>query len=273
MEFTPAKQTYNHFAPYYDTLVSGFTKDKKIWRYCSDHHKPPIIEIGCGTGRVIMDLLPHLASKNHKGLLMVGVDISDRMLDICHQKTQCFLDSGQLSLKNHNYIDGPLHESTRFNLALITWFTLNYMTAENQIALLSNLRHNLIPNSLLAVDLFYPDSIRHPDRVGRWIETRAINVDGALITLWEHRHMLCLEDWGGVEERIQRFVHQDGSKKEVLTHRTYITPQTAKAAIEQAGYCYRGITHQYRFPPSMDLEALKPNPPEKHFVIFGENVV
>ncbi|MBN2520560.1 MAG: hypothetical protein JXB17_08660, partial [Bacteroidales bacterium] len=50
------EETYRNFARYYDIYVTGFTGDLEMYRkFCKPGEN--ILEIGCGTGRILEFLL------------------------------------------------------------------------------------------------------------------------------------------------------------------------------------------------------------------------
>lgn len=72
------ESVYQAFAAYYDAYVAGFEADFAVYLRLT---KPglKVLEIGCGTGRVLKPLL-------ESGASVVGVDISHEMLALAHNK-------------------------------------------------------------------------------------------------------------------------------------------------------------------------------------------
>ena len=67
------------FAEVYDAIYEG-RDDTGLWlEIAAGAAGRPILELGCGTGRV---LLP-LARAGHE---VTGIDLSERMLDVCRAK-------------------------------------------------------------------------------------------------------------------------------------------------------------------------------------------
>jgi SAM-dependent methyltransferase len=68
-----AHETYKVFADIYDLYVGRFNADLYFYKsFCQKTDR--IIEIGCGTGRVLNDFLC-------EGYQITGLDISQEMLD------------------------------------------------------------------------------------------------------------------------------------------------------------------------------------------------
>ena len=63
-----ANETYQKFAEYYDAYAGAFEKDLAVYKsFC--HPDERILEVGCGTGRVLQSFLKD-------GFRLTGVDIS-----------------------------------------------------------------------------------------------------------------------------------------------------------------------------------------------------
>ena len=64
---------------WYDDLLAGEKKDIEFYTNIIKPENAPVLEVACGTGRVLISLL--------KGSVACdGLDISGPMLDICRQK-------------------------------------------------------------------------------------------------------------------------------------------------------------------------------------------
>ncbi|MGB2589129.1 MAG: class I SAM-dependent methyltransferase [Candidatus Acidiferrum sp.] len=68
-------------ADYYDEspMVRGRTRDVSFYRDAVHEFGDPVLELGCGTGRIALAL----AAAGHR---VTGLDISERMLERCNQK-------------------------------------------------------------------------------------------------------------------------------------------------------------------------------------------
>jgi len=68
-------------ADYYDEspIVRGRTRDVAFYRDAVHEYGDPVLELGCGTGRIALAL----AEAGHR---VTGLDISERMLERCNQK-------------------------------------------------------------------------------------------------------------------------------------------------------------------------------------------
>jgi SAM-dependent methyltransferase len=114
-------------------------------------HGGPLLELGCGTGRV---LLP-LARAGHE---VVGLDLSPEMLDRCRAK----IDGEPVEVRDRvRLVEADM---TSFALgrrfALITCPFAGFqqlLTVEHQLACLERCRAHLLPGGRLVLDLPNPD--------------------------------------------------------------------------------------------------------------------
>jgi ubiquinone/menaquinone biosynthesis C-methylase UbiE len=186
-------EAYNKFAKYYDAYVGDFKDDLNLYRsFCDKNDK--ILEVGCGTGRVIKYLLENGLND------ITGVDISEKMLGITQIKLMKYLNSNNLSLKKHDLSMEPLKKN--FNKVFITYYTLNYIL-ENPAKFLRNAYLSMSNNSLIIIDLFFPMLFLDPASDNVWIEREIKSDENKTITLrskkyfdgaFEHRTLVFVED-------------------------------------------------------------------------------
>jgi SAM-dependent methyltransferase len=69
----------DNFAHLYDTYISNFEDDLPFWRSMVETFGSPVLELGCGTGRVILELAK-------SGYKIEGVDCDPAMLDLARSK-------------------------------------------------------------------------------------------------------------------------------------------------------------------------------------------
>ena len=189
-----------------------------------------VLEVGCGTGRV----LKHLLSAGHS---VVGIDISAKMLDVAGKKLVGYLQNGTLQLQKHDFRDTPVAE--QYDRILVTFYTFNYLlTKTDQTSFLCNLRKSLAPNGILLLDLFYPQPLAQPETANRWQES-ALKPDEYRVLLRQKRRMV-----GQIEERNQ--IYTEGShQEEIVTERCYINKQEATALLKNAGFTNIRIANGY----------------------------
>lgn len=108
-----------------------------------------IIDIGCGTGLIMLPLL-------RSGYKVTGVDLSQQMLDQCDNKLkQVNIDTSKAELINANMSNFELDNKASLALIPRSGF-LHLLTCEDQIAALCSINKNLKLNGRLSLNTFYP---------------------------------------------------------------------------------------------------------------------
>ena len=146
----PGSAAFDRFARFYDDDYRHYDEDIEAITMLAAECGDPILELGCGTGRV---LLP-LAAAGHS---VTGVDISPALLACAAQKlrTHGVLTNTTLVEADLRTLDLP---EKHFAFAFCTSNTLMHFTsAEEQIAVLRNAARHLRPGGRLLIDLFNPD--------------------------------------------------------------------------------------------------------------------
>ncbi|MGD8278709.1 MAG: class I SAM-dependent methyltransferase, partial [Gemmatimonadota bacterium] len=110
----------------------------------------PVLEVGCGTGRV---LIPSARA----GARMVGVDLSAPMLAICRAKLRNESEEVRSAVQ---LVQADMREfalSRKFALATIPFRPFQHlMTTEDQLSCLATIRTHLIDGGRLILDVFNP---------------------------------------------------------------------------------------------------------------------
>jgi SAM-dependent methyltransferase len=137
---------YDTIARYYDAENEDMTDDLQLYSTLAEHTGGPILDIGCGTGRVML----HLASE---GYHVDGLDTSKAMLERGRRKLKNRIDLQELATFHEgDAISYPLPES--YALILIPYNGLmHFRTTQDQIALLQHLANFLADDGLLVIDL------------------------------------------------------------------------------------------------------------------------
>jgi ubiquinone/menaquinone biosynthesis C-methylase UbiE len=152
---------YARLARYYDLQHATYTPDVSMYQQfaaqCHAGHPggAPILEIGCGTGRVMIPLV-------EAGYRVVGVDESPEMLSIARSRL-AEKPAGRWQLIEADMRALELPE--RFAMAFIALNTfLHNLTRDNQLAMLLAARRHLLVDGLLIVDLPPNDELAYqPD--------------------------------------------------------------------------------------------------------------
>lgn len=192
----------------------------RIWLFtnrCALEDK--IIEIGCGTGRILNYFL-------QSGFNITGIDVSNEMLDVAKEKLNTWIRSNKLVLLNHDFSNGSL--AGQFDKALVTFYTFNYII-HDPVTFLKNVYNSLAENAIIVLDLFYPQSIVKKNLENKWTE-QSFEISNRKINLEDKRWM---ED--NIERRIQ--IYRENSKEiQIDTERKYYRPIEMKEILEQSGF-------------------------------------
>jgi len=143
---------YELIAPYYDLEHANYQDDIDLYLNYAAACGSPLLEIGCGTGRLLLPLAQH-------GFQIVGVDNSPAMLARARQRLEAH---GMLAHVELIEADArTLQLTQRFRLAFVGVNSFAYFTTrDEQRAVLTTLHAHLLASGLLILDLPHAD-LRH----------------------------------------------------------------------------------------------------------------
>lgn len=227
--------TTEHYvdAALYDYEYRRRRADVRCYRRLAAQTQGPILEIGCGTGRIAAPL----ARDGHQ---VIGVDLSLSMLRRALQRRERLprVARPRLQLLQGSFYQLPLR--SRFALVIAAFNTLQHVYQADALStLLLKLRQLLAPGGLLAFDVLNPDLswlVRDPER--RWSKTRFRHpvTDERLVYTTNHQYDVATQltaitiyydpapDQPGKSERVQ------------LCHRQYY-PAELRFIVEKSGLC------------------------------------
>jgi SAM-dependent methyltransferase len=142
--YLESAEFYDHVVPYRNRDDVRFFVDEAV------RSKGPVLEIGCGTGRV---LIPTARA----GIGIDGLDLSPRMLGVCRENLS--RESAEVRSRVH------LHQAdmTTFELpgkfALVTMPFRSFqhlLTVEEQVRCLQRVHRHLEPGGTFILDVFNP---------------------------------------------------------------------------------------------------------------------
>jgi SAM-dependent methyltransferase len=144
---------FDRFARFYDADYRHYQDDLDLILDLAEQTGDPILELGCGTGRVLVPLL----EANHT---VTGVDISPALLDLARAKTRITHHVTRITLQQADLRTFDLPEKS-FAFAFCTSNTLMHLnTQADQRGVLRNAYRHLQPGGFLLIDLFNPDVAR-----------------------------------------------------------------------------------------------------------------
>ncbi len=220
MNDTNIAKAYNEFAKYYDAYVNDFKDDLSLYKSFCDR-KDKIIEVGCGTGRVIKYLLEN-GLKN-----ITGVDISEEMLAIAQTKLMKYINTNNLSLEKHDFSIEPLKKD--FDKVFITYYTFNYIL-DKPSKFLKNIYLSISNDSFVIIDLFYPLMFLDPASDNVWIEREIKFEKNKIIKLSSKKSFD-----GTFEHRTLVFV-ENGKSTTVETLRRFYSKEEIENLLHEVGF-------------------------------------
>jgi ubiquinone/menaquinone biosynthesis C-methylase UbiE len=146
-------------ARFYDLDYAGFDADLAMIQQFAARCGSPILELGCGTGRLLVPLA-------EQGYRLTGVDASGAMLDLARQKLIARDLAERVTLVEQDLRHLDLDDQFQFAFAAVNTF-LHLTTRADQEEVLARIRRHLVPGGLVLLDLFNPDPGRLLDARGQ----------------------------------------------------------------------------------------------------------
>jgi SAM-dependent methyltransferase len=168
--------TYDVSAKYYDSAYAKFAEkqvliDLPFYLELARQSGGPVLEIGCGTGRV---LLPTA----REGIEIEGVDNSGPMLEVLRKHLAEEAPEVRARVKLHEGDMRNFRLDRKFRLVTIPFRPMQHMyTLEDQLAALKSAAAHLEISGRLAFDVFYPKFEIIPTGIGEEILELEWHVD------------------------------------------------------------------------------------------------
>ena len=138
---------FNKWAKVYDIIDADVKKDIPFYINQAKKAKGKVLDIGCGTGRIYLELL-----KNN--IEAYGIDISSEMLKILKKKAKKI---GVLP-KVHNMSMDNFKLNHKFKLIILPFNSFRYaINIKEQIKTLKLIKKHLAPKGKFIFDIYYPD--------------------------------------------------------------------------------------------------------------------
>lgn len=146
------KNAFDPIADIYEELPFMITEDKKYWyQLCSlkSKDKPDfkVLELGCGTGRITLELA-------QKGFSITGIDLSESMLEQARQQ----LSQQPLEVQQRiKYLKADITNfsfNEKFDVILLPFFSLAVLVSfDDQLKCFKCVKKSLKPDGVFAFDL------------------------------------------------------------------------------------------------------------------------
>jgi SAM-dependent methyltransferase len=238
---------WDDYAPFYDweNARTLGRRDVPFWRRLALEGSGPVLELGCGTGRVTFPLA-------RSGARIIGVDRSSAMLAVAHRRRRRLRCSGAVQLVRGDIRALPF-ESRRFPLVIAPYGILQSLLDENDLrAALASAHRVLAPGGRFGLELVadLPAWREYDNRV----TLRGRRRNGARIRLTEsvrqdRRRRLTIFD----QQYEERHKGKVTVRRFTLTFRT-VTVREMAAQLEASGFEIAALVGDYDGRP-WDLRA------------------
>jgi SAM-dependent methyltransferase len=233
---------WDDYAPFYDweNARTLGRRDVGFWQRLASGSRGPVLELGCGTGRIAVPLA-------RAGIDLVGIDRSDRMLARAAKRAAA-VRSRRRRRRTLALVRGDIRHlpfaAERFGFVIGAYGILQSLLSDRDLtATLRSAARVLKPGGLLGIDLV-PDVPRWREYAGR-VQMRG-RMRGAHLTLIESVRQ---EPERRRTKFEQRYVERRG--REVREHRFELTFRTLtvpemRRRLERTGFQVRATLGDYR---------------------------
>jgi ubiquinone/menaquinone biosynthesis C-methylase UbiE len=237
-------QGWDEYAPFYDweNAQTLGRRDVAFWRRVAAKANGPVLELGCGTGRVSLPLA-------RAGIDLIGIDRSAQML--ARARTQILKSSNSQLLKSLRLIRGDIRalpfDAGAFPMVIAPYGILQSLIRPRDLtATLASVARVIEPGGSFGIDLV-PDVPKWREYENR-VQLRG-KARGAQITLIESvrqdpkRHLTTF-----LQTYVERRGAQTREHRFDLTFRT-LTVRQMTGQLERAGFRVDAVLGDYRGRP------------------------
>jgi SAM-dependent methyltransferase len=238
----PDFEMYDQIAPYYDLIHSGLKEDLVLFISLSAEVGDPILELGCGTGRLFLTLC-------RIGHTVIGIDNSPAMLEIAREKVAKERNSvrDRVSLVEGDITSFELNQ--RFGLAIIPYNTLFHLDRNGRRKCFRRVEKHLHPGGLFVVDVDNPFEIGDPVEDGYLLLERSMIEPGSdrlilqMTSSWvdndtQQRHMTWIIDESSINGGAV-------NRKVVKSIFHYVNPHELEEEFRSAGLRLKALYGDY----------------------------
>jgi SAM-dependent methyltransferase len=243
---------YHHIAHYYDLIHAQLTADIPLLQTVAQQTGGPILELGCGTGRLLRPLA-------QAGYGVTGVDNSAAMLDRCREMMAAepavaarinLIESDMLALAE------VLENTKQFGLVIIGHNTLMHLSLPQVNELLRRLRPYLTNTGQLFIDVANPFVLAETaDTPYLTLENQFIDPETAdhilqfATTRLDAEAQICHVTW-----LFDTFPAAGGPVQRHLSQMTYhyFYPHELELVLQAAGYRLRHLWGSYDQAPFIE---------------------
>ncbi len=236
--------TMNRIARFFDAEYADYMEDLPALQAYAQRTGGPLLELGCGTGRLLIPLA-------QAGYQVTGVDLSDAMLDLARAKIAAAGMADRVTLMQGDYASAPLGGPYQLAFCVMNTF-LHLLTTDEQLAALRHWRRHLAPRGLLLLDLFQPDPRHLAELDGRlvWDKTWQDPTSGATVM----KFVVCVADPARQVLHVTMIYDEiaaDGTLRRTVGPYDirYMARPEAESLLERAGYVLEAVYGDWELGP------------------------
>ncbi len=230
---------WDQYAPFYDweNRQTMGRRDVRFWQEMARRHGGPVLELGCGTGRVSLPVA-------RTGTEVVGVDRSRRMLARARRRLKRVRTSLPLRLVRADIRALPFAAGASFALVMAPYGILQSLVGEDDLmATLRSVARVSRPGALFGIDLV--SDLPAWSEYHRRVRIRGRGAGGSQIALVESvrqqpQQQLTIFD--------QEYIQRRGSRTRVqrfsLAFRTLALPEML-GRLQSAGFAIEAVLGDY----------------------------
>jgi SAM-dependent methyltransferase len=213
----------------YDLEYEDQTSDVLFYaRRCMDA-PGPVLELGCGNGRITIPIA-------RAGATVHGIDLADPMLRDLEEKLveepAAVRERVSFARADFRSVEGP----ARYALVLWPFNALHHCASHRDVLqVLRGARDALLPGGRLLMDCYLPDPVLYRrDPTGRYEERHFLDPrSGTPITSWERSSYDPMEQ---VHTVFYEYQHADGTETVVQLDLRMYYPQELRAVLDWGGF-------------------------------------
>ncbi|WP_052807299.1 class I SAM-dependent methyltransferase [Risungbinella massiliensis] len=136
---------------YYDWTSTGMENDTCYYTELAKLHKGPVLELGCGTGRISLAIA-------RESISLVGIDFSAQMLQSARKKAKAMALAGRTQWIEADMADFHVPNNRTFPLIISPYRSFQHLLkVEDQLRTLRQVRKHLRQDGVFAFHLFSPN--------------------------------------------------------------------------------------------------------------------
>jgi SAM-dependent methyltransferase len=255
------KALYDSFiADYYDSspIVVQRTQDVAFYVNAVKKYGDPVLELGCGTGRITLPIA-------EAGYRIVGLDLSERMLERAVEKRAALRREAR---ERAHLVRGDMTKfelEEKFRSIVVPFRPFQHLLeSEQQMACLNCVKQHLVPNGSLIVDFFQtdPERMHDPKFLNESLLIEYDLSDGRHVALSERVAAFHRAQQRNDVEMIFRVTHADRKQERLVMEWTlrYFFRYEVEHLLARCGFRLESVYGNF------DSSPLGDNSPEMIFV-------